>query len=149
MVDLALLCSFPLSHRPIAVPVVVVFTKCDALSAIAIGKLTSEERQLPREEKLAKIDEYVKEMLRNSTGWERLKGRKYPPKACVHLESKYKNLVIAWLIDFFTDMHMVNNGCKPLLERTAAALNEEALQMLLATTQHSNMMICIRYAVER
>ena len=50
---------------------------------------------------------------------------------------------------FFTDMHKSDNGCKLLLESTAAALNEEALEMLLVTTQHSNMMICIRYAVER
>ena len=46
-------------------------------------------------------------------------------------------------------MHKSDNGCKLLLESTAAALNEEALEVLLVTTQHSNMMICIGYAVDR
>ena len=94
MVHLAPLCFFRFSHGPITVPVVVVFTKCDALSAMAMGRLTPEEKQLPREELLAKIREYVKEMLTNCTAWERLKTRKYPPKACVYLESKSGYLVV-------------------------------------------------------
>ena len=72
----------------------VVFTKCDALSAMAMGKLTPEEKRLPRDELLAKIQEYAKEMLMNCTAWERLKTRKYPPKACVYLESKSRDLVV-------------------------------------------------------
>ena len=46
-------------------------------------------------------------------------------------------------------MHKSDNGCKFLLESTAAVLNEEALEMLLVTTQHLNVMMCIRYAVKR
>ena len=83
-----LLYFFCLSDCPIAVPVVVVFTKCDALLATAWGELTSEERQLSREAQLARIKEYKAKMLQNCTGWERLKARNYPPKACVYLESK-------------------------------------------------------------
>ena len=64
---------------------------------MAMGKLTAKEKQLPREEKLAKIGEYAKEMLRNCTAWERLKARKHPPKACVYLESKSRDLVVLWL----------------------------------------------------
>ena len=58
---------------------------------------------------------------------------------------------VIWCIPFFADMHKSasDDGCNLLLEKTAEALNEEALQMLLVTTQHSNMMICIKYAVER
>ena len=87
-------CFFRLSHSPITVPVVVVFTKCDALSATAIGKLSPEERQLPPAVQLSKMKEYVKEMLRDCTAWERLKARKHPPKACVYLESKSRDLVV-------------------------------------------------------
>ena len=54
-----------------------------------------------------------------------------------------------WGISFFTDMHKFDKGCKVVLERTMAALDEEALQKLLVTTQHSNMLLCIQYAVER
>ena len=94
MVDIAPLSFFHLSDCLVTVPVVVVFTKCDALLAIAIGKLTSEDKQLSREEQLAKIKEYVQEMLRNCTAWERLKTRNHPPKACVYLESKSRDLVV-------------------------------------------------------
>jgi len=115
------------------VPVVVVFTKCDALLAMAFGKLKPDERNLPREEQLMKVKEYAKGMLRNSTAWERLKARRYPPKGYVELEN----------------MHKSDNGCQILLERTATALNEEVMQMLLITTQHSNMLLCIKYSMER
>ena len=47
------------------------------------------------------------------------------------------------------DMHKLDNGCKILLERTMAALDEEAMEMLLATTQHSNILLGIWYAVKR
>ena len=57
--------------------------------------------------------------------------------------------VVAWFILFCMDMHQSNNGCQVLLERTADALNEEAMQILLITTQHSNMLLCIKYCVER
>jgi len=115
------------------VPVVVVFTKCDALLAMAFGKLNSDERKLAREEQLMKVKEYAKQMLRDSTAWEKLKIRKYPPKDYVHLEN----------------MHKSDDGCQALLERTANSLNEEAMQMLLISTQHSNMLLCIKYCVER
>ena len=65
---------------------------------MAMGRLTPEEKQLPREELLARIKEYVKEMLRSSTAWERLKTRKYPPKTCVYLESKSRDLVVYGLV---------------------------------------------------
>ena len=94
MVDFALLGFFCLSHCLFAVPVVVVFTKCDALLATAIGKLTPEEKKLPPAVQLSKMKEHVKEMLRNSTAWERLKTRKYPPKAYVYLESKSRDPVV-------------------------------------------------------
>lgn len=53
------------------------------------------------------------------------------------------------MIPFVKDMHKSDIGCQVLLEGTAATLNEEALQKLLSTTQHSNMMICIKGVVER
>ena len=56
--------------------------------------------------------------------------------------------VVTLFILFHVDMHKSNNGCQVLLERTAAALNEEAMQMLLITTQNSNMLLCIKYCVE-
>ena len=56
---------------------------------------------------------------------------------------------IPWCIYLVIEMHKFDNGCKILLEKTMAALDEEALDMLLVTTQHSNMLLCIQYAMER
>jgi hypothetical protein len=39
--------------------------------------------------------------------------------------------------------------CVPLLESTTSALGEEAMQMLLISTQQTNMALCIKYAVEK
>src|SRR6266436_3436998 len=39
--------------------------------------------------------------------------------------------------------------CGPLLEGTTSALGEEAMQMLLISTQRTNLALCIKYAVER
>ena len=86
--------TFHHTHCYIAVPVVVVFTKCDALLATAFGKLKQDERKLPIKEQLVRIEEYAKEMLGDSTAWERLKMQQYPPKDCVHLESKFD--LVCW-----------------------------------------------------
>ena len=77
-----------LNHYQIAVPVLVVFTKCDALWAAGFAKLKQDERKLPTEEQFILVKEYAKRMLRDSTMWERLKTRQYPPKDYVHLESE-------------------------------------------------------------
>jgi hypothetical protein len=45
-------------------------------------------------------------------------------------------------------MHNSNEGCSILLENTAGALNEEALQMLFVTAQETSMALCIRFAVQ-
>ena len=79
-------------------PVVVVFTKCDALSVMAFEGLKQDERELPRRERRIKIKEYVTEMLRNNTAREELKTRKYPPKDYVELESKPSHLVCFSLV---------------------------------------------------
>jgi hypothetical protein len=44
-------------------------------------------------------------------------------------------------------MHNSNEGCDILLEKTAGALNEKALQLLFVTAQETNIALCIRYAV--
>ena len=48
---------------------------------------------------------------------------------------------------FCVDLHKPGHECLVLLERTAEALDTEAMQKLLITTQHSNMLLCIKYYV--
>jgi len=38
--------------------------------------------------------------------------------------------------------------CGPLLDGTTGALGEEAMQMLLITTQQTNLELCMKYAVK-
>ncbi|KAG9315457.1 hypothetical protein JVU11DRAFT_3069 [Chiua virens] len=47
------------------------------------------------------------------------------------------------------DLDKSDEGCKLLIERTVKALDEGVLQMLLVTTQHTNIMLCIESAMER
>jgi len=53
------------------------------------------------------------------------------------------------VIACIVEMERENANCGPLLECTAGALGEEALQMLLRSTQQTNLALCIKYAVEK
>ncbi|KAG9312263.1 hypothetical protein JVU11DRAFT_7566 [Chiua virens] len=68
------------------VPVVLVFTKCDALLVQGIAALTPEETQLPQEEKVVKGQHNANMLLKENTTWERVQRMKYPPKICVELK---------------------------------------------------------------
>jgi hypothetical protein len=46
-------------------------------------------------------------------------------------------------------MNTDETDCGPLLESTTGALGDEALQMLLISTQQTNLEVCITFAVKR
>ena len=50
---------------------------------------------------------------------------------------------------FILEMDKDNADCGPLLEGTTNALGDEAMQMLLVSTQQTNLALCIKFAVER
>ncbi|KAF8119954.1 hypothetical protein EV363DRAFT_1194050 [Boletus edulis] len=114
------------------VPVVVLFTKFDALLPVALGKLAPADRRLPLQERLLKARPLIEEIFARADVWGRLANMKYAPKSCVRLGG----------------MHKSNEGCNKLLEATTSALNEEALHMLLTSAQEVNMALCVRYAVQ-
>ena len=69
------------------VPVIAVFTKFDALSAIAHGEL----RKIPgltRKDIFERTPERVEEIFANANIWDRLRGTRHPPKSCVRLARK-------------------------------------------------------------
>jgi len=45
------------------------------------------------------------------------------------------------------EMDKDNADCGPLLEGTTGALGEEAMQMLLVSTQRTNLALCMKCAV--
>jgi len=53
--------------------------------------------------------------------------------------------VIACIVEMEKD----NANCGPLLVCTTRALDKEAMQMLLISTQQTNLELCIKYAVEK
>ncbi|KAJ8593566.1 hypothetical protein M405DRAFT_810740 [Rhizopogon salebrosus TDB-379] len=114
------------------VPVIAVFTKFDALSGVAHGEL----RMIPgltRKDVFDKTPERVEEIFANANIWGRLCETPHPPKGYVCLAK----------------MNIDESDCGPLLECTTGALGDEALQMLLISTQQTNLELCIMYAVNR
>ena len=69
-----------------SVPIVVLFTKFDALLPVALGKLA---RQLPRTERLSKAKALIEGIFNTADVWGRLAKLKYPPTSCVRIEGLY------------------------------------------------------------
>ncbi|KAJ8581942.1 hypothetical protein M405DRAFT_800753 [Rhizopogon salebrosus TDB-379] len=111
------------------VPVIAVFTKFDALSAVALGEL----RRIPgltRKDLFERTPKRMEEIFANANIWGRLCGTQHPPKDYVCL----------------AEMNIDKANCGPLLKCTTGALGDEALQMLLVSTQQTNLELCITYA---
>jgi hypothetical protein len=67
------------------VPVIVLFTKFDALLAVAMGELSGNVRKLPIQEKVAKAHELTDGIFNNADVWGRLSKLKYAPKYSVQI----------------------------------------------------------------
>jgi len=114
------------------VPVVVLFTKFDALRAVALGQLAPADRQLPLQDRLSKAEPLIEEIFNRANVWGRLSQRKHAPRSCIKIGG----------------MHRSSKGCSNLLEATTAVLDGKALQMLLISSQEVNMALCVRSAVQ-
>jgi len=114
------------------IPVVVLFTKFDALLTVAMGHLTGGDRKLPRDEKVAKAQLLIEGIFDEADVWGRLSRMKHAPKSCVRIEGMDKS----------------TKGCNIILDNTAKALDEDALQMLFVAAQQTNVALCVRYAVQ-
>ncbi|KAF8447467.1 hypothetical protein L210DRAFT_3641406 [Boletus edulis BED1] len=113
------------------VPVVVLFTKFDALLPVALGKLIPTDRRLPPRERLSKAELLMEGIFNSADIWGRLAQMKHTPKSYVQMGGMDKS----------------SKGCTKLVEATTGVLGEEALQMLLVSAQEVNIAICVRYAV--
>ncbi|KAJ8580289.1 hypothetical protein M405DRAFT_778363 [Rhizopogon salebrosus TDB-379] len=114
------------------VPVIAVFTKFDALSAVALGDLRRTPG-LTRKDVYERTPERAEEIFANANIWGRLCTTRHPPKDYIRLAR----------------MNIDETDCGPLLERTMGALDDEALQMLLTSTQRMNLELCITFAVKK
>ena len=82
-----------------SVPVVVVFMKFDALSAVAFGEL-SKTSGLTRNKIFDMIPEHAKKIFTNAKIWNRLCGVRYPPKDYVCLAGEWTHQFICMVFNF-------------------------------------------------
>ncbi|KDQ09589.1 hypothetical protein BOTBODRAFT_36846 [Botryobasidium botryosum FD-172 SS1] len=118
------------------VPVIAIFTKCDALDADACTALVNQGMSL--KDAQAEAPEYATREFQR-THLPLIREQRHPPKAVVCMRN----------------MHMKNmpddiqNATSELIKSTSESLDDGALKVLLAMVQHSNVELCIKTAVER
>ncbi|KAG2141377.1 uncharacterized protein EDB93DRAFT_1229803 [Suillus bovinus] len=115
------------------VPVIVVFTKFDALLPVAYGDIKKQLKGVSPEERSKRIAQRMEELFTNTRVWDRLCDPKnrVRPKSSVRLQN----------------MNKPDTDCNTLLESTTLALDNEALRFCLVSTQQSNLELCIKCAV--
>ncbi|KAG2126206.1 hypothetical protein DEU56DRAFT_743145 [Suillus clintonianus] len=117
-----------------SIPVIVLFTKFDALYDVEFARLM--ENGASRKDAKNLAPKHAEETFANGPQLQFLyhsKAIRRPPKCHVCLP----------------DMDNDDADCGPLIDRTAGTLDNEVLQQLLVSTQETNLEICIKYAVER
>ncbi|KAG2131590.1 GTP-binding protein [Suillus bovinus] len=116
-----------------SVPVIVLFTKFDALYDEAYGQLRSMGKSMEEAEELA--PKHAEESFANGPQLRFLyhsEKIRHPPKCHADL----------------LDMDREDADCGSLMERTAETLDNEVLKQLFVSTQQTNLEICMKYAVQ-
>ncbi|KAG2122162.1 GTP-binding protein [Suillus cothurnatus] len=117
-----------------SIPVIVLFTKFDALYDDEFAELIS--KGVSRKDAEALAPQHAKEAFANGPQLKLLynrKGNQRPPRCHICLP----------------DMDKDGADCGPLIERTAEILNGDTLKQLFVSTQRTTLELCMRYAVER
>ncbi|KAG2107005.1 uncharacterized protein F5147DRAFT_837608 [Suillus discolor] len=117
------------------VPVVVVFTKFEALRPVAYGEIKKQLKGVSREERSKRIAQCVEELFMNTDVLNKL----YKPENCVRPKSHVR----------LQNMNQLNANCNILLECTTLALDNDELRLCLVLTQQSNMELCIKCAISK
>jgi GTP-binding protein EngB required for normal cell division len=117
-----------------SIPVIVLFTKFDALYDDEFAELMS--KGVSRKDAEVLAPQHAKEAFANGPQLKLLynrKGNQRPPRCHICLP----------------DMDKDGADCGPLVECTAETLNDDTLTQLFVTTQRTTLELCMRYAVER
>ncbi|KAG2137892.1 uncharacterized protein EDB93DRAFT_1231130 [Suillus bovinus] len=116
-----------------SIPVIVLFTKFDALYDIAYAQLKSNGKSMEEAEELA--PKHAEESFAIGSQLKFLYHSnkiRHRPKCHICLP----------------DMDKEDADCGPLIELTAETLDDEVLKQLFVSTQKTNLEICMEYAVE-
>ncbi|KAG2037938.1 hypothetical protein BDR03DRAFT_1091537 [Suillus americanus] len=117
-----------------SIPVIVLFTKFDALYDDEFAELIS--KGVSRKDAEALAPQHAKEAFANGPQLKLLynrKGNQRPPRCHICLPNMDKD----------------DADCGPLIKRTAKTLNDDTLKKLFVSTQRTTLEVCMRYAVER
>ncbi|KAG2335633.1 hypothetical protein BDR05DRAFT_1006609 [Suillus weaverae] len=114
-----------------SIPVMVLFTKFDALYDVAYAQLKSKGASMEEAKELA--PKHAEESFANGPQLKFLKDVRWPPKCHVCLPNMDKD----------------DADCGPLIERTAGIMNNAVLRQLFVSTQQTNLELCMKYALER
>jgi hypothetical protein len=67
----------------------------------------------------------------------------------VQLESEFQATCQVHMLMCFEEMHRQNRGCNDLIEKTAAALNEDIVTLMLLAVQRGNLELCVKTALNQ
>jgi hypothetical protein len=110
------------------VPVIVVFTKFDALHAVAFGELREQGMSMKKAAALA--PEHAKEIFKRNGYYSMVQAMTFPPRNFICMGG----------------MNQEEADCSALLTCTAEALDDEMLEILLVSAQQISLKICVEYA---
>ncbi|KAG1873221.1 hypothetical protein F4604DRAFT_2012120 [Suillus subluteus] len=113
-----------------SVPVMVLFTKFDALYDVAYAGLKSKGASLKDAKEQA--PKHAEESFAKGPQLKFINDVRWPPKCHVCLPNMDKN----------------GADCGPLIERTAGTLDNEVLQQLFVSTQQINLDLSVKYAIQ-
>jgi GTP-binding protein EngB required for normal cell division len=114
-----------------SIPVIVLFTKFDALYDVEFRKLRQEGK--PRKDAKELAPKRAEDSFAKGPQLKFLKDVPWPPKCHVCLP----------------DMDKDDADCGLLIERTAGTLDDEVVERLFVSTQKTNLELCMKYAAER
>ena len=65
------------------------------------------------------------------------------------LESEFSVILQGYMLMFFEEMHTEDSRCNELIEKTAEALDEDVVALMLSAVQKDNLELSVKIALDR
>ncbi|KDQ21316.1 hypothetical protein BOTBODRAFT_99917 [Botryobasidium botryosum FD-172 SS1] len=118
-----------------SVPVIAIFTKFDALDSVAFSALSAQG--IPFEEAQKRAPEYAKAQFDQEL-MPLIEKLAHPPRAVVCLRNMHNKSL----------PDLIQKAASELIEKTEAALDDDALKVLLVQAQYPNVELCLKAALK-
>lgn len=137
-----------LIHKSL-VPVVVVFTKFDAFDNKAFGDIKRENPGISYEDVIKLTPLRAEEDFQKLQPTLGIFTSSYPPKDFVCLRGRIFPVSRSdGRLIYLPDMDKPTSSCFELLDRTAAVLDDDVLQVMFVSAQQCNLKLCTKYAMK-